>query len=121
MHEISVEKLQEMLYAVSRLVARVPAVLVQHGRNAPVLQFSKAAYNRPYTMTRSCIHKQHRLKLGIKQSVHDVKRLRSKQSAREWRQERRRRVPRFHLEQTAPVTAKYRSQQVQFLVEYMTN
>jgi hypothetical protein len=121
MHKISIEKFQEMLYAVSRFVARIPAVLVQYGRNAPVLQFSKAAYNRPYTMPRSCIHKQHMLKLGIKQSVHDVKRLRRKQSARWWLQELCKRVPRFHLRQTAPVAAEYHLQQATSLVDCMTS
>ncbi len=40
MDQINVKKLHKMLHAVSRFVARIPAVLVQYGRNAPALQLS---------------------------------------------------------------------------------
>jgi hypothetical protein len=72
-NKISVEKLHEMLYTVARLGTRIPAVFVQYGRNAPVLQFSKAANHSTDAVAGSCVHQQHGLKLGVQQPLHDVK------------------------------------------------
>jgi hypothetical protein len=55
-NQISVKKLYKMLHAVTSPVSGIPAVLVQYGRNAPVLKLSEAANNSTDTMARSCIH-----------------------------------------------------------------